>query len=272
MPQALAWVVRRRSSCIRSRLRATSIPPDSAKTPSALYCSVESRVSSNISREYSIGKMKLDACPVDPPGFGSGPLSTSTTSRQPSSARWWTRLLPTMPAPITTALARDATSAIGLIPSCWNLIGAVGHSPGKSGVMGHSPISRQELGQGGLQPAEAGVNPGEGEAEEVCYPGRRRLQFGGRFLGEPDEPPVVAEIVAPQLRVPVQPEAGQHRAVERPHQVVGEQVGARFLCQQLGDPVRAGENVVAVQPGQAFYLVECAVGAAVGVGHHGARA
>ena len=86
MPQALALVMRRLSSCIRSGVRATSMPPDSVKTPSALYCSVESLVSSNISREYSIGKMKLDAWPVRPPGFGSGPLSTRTMSRQPSSA------------------------------------------------------------------------------------------------------------------------------------------------------------------------------------------
>src|SRR5918996_326819 len=49
--------------------------------------------------------MKLEACPVEPPGLGSGPLSISTRSRQPSRARWWTRLLPTMPAPITTARA-----------------------------------------------------------------------------------------------------------------------------------------------------------------------
>src|SRR5918999_3496067 len=49
--------------------------------------------------------MKLDAWPVDPPGLGSGPLSSSTRSRQPSRARWWTRLLPTIPAPITTARA-----------------------------------------------------------------------------------------------------------------------------------------------------------------------
>ena len=112
MPQALAWVVRRRSSCIRSWVRATSMPPDSVKTPSALYCSVESLVSSSISREYSIGKMKLDAWPVEPPGFGSGPLSSRTTSRQPSSARWWTRLLPTIPAPMTTALARAGMSVM----------------------------------------------------------------------------------------------------------------------------------------------------------------
>ena len=74
MPQPFALVMRRLSSCMRSGVRATSMPPDSVNTPSALYCSVESLVSSNISREYSIGKMKLDACPVLPPGFGSGPF------------------------------------------------------------------------------------------------------------------------------------------------------------------------------------------------------
>ena len=56
--------------------------------------------------------MKLDAWPVEPPGFGIGPLSTRTRSRQPSRARWWTRLLPTMPAPMMTALARRGVSVI----------------------------------------------------------------------------------------------------------------------------------------------------------------
>ncbi len=116
MPHALAWLHRLRSSCIRSRVRATSSPPLCVNTPSSRYCSVLSLVSSNIIFEYSMGKMKLDACPVEPPGFGIGPLSTRTRSRQPSRARWCTRLLPTMPAPITTALARAGRSVITLIP------------------------------------------------------------------------------------------------------------------------------------------------------------
>ena len=91
---------------MRSAVRATSIPPLWVNTPSAWYCSVLSRVSSIIIFEYSIGKMKLEACPVEPPGFGIGPLSTRTRSRQPSRARWQARLLPTMPAPMSTALAR----------------------------------------------------------------------------------------------------------------------------------------------------------------------
>src|SRR3954454_23804335 len=39
-----------------------------------------------------------------------------TMSRQPSSARWWTRLLPTMPAPITTTRALDGTGAMEAPP------------------------------------------------------------------------------------------------------------------------------------------------------------
>ena len=38
MPHALADDIRRRSSSIRSSVRATSKPPDSVKTPISLYC------------------------------------------------------------------------------------------------------------------------------------------------------------------------------------------------------------------------------------------
>ena len=112
MPQAMALDIRRRSSCIRSAERATSMPPDSVNTPSSRYWRTLSRVRSVISREWSTGKMKFDACPVDPPGLGSGPLSSWTISRHPSRARWYTRLLPTMPAPITTTRALLGTVAI----------------------------------------------------------------------------------------------------------------------------------------------------------------
>ncbi len=64
------------------------MPPLRVKTPSSWYCSVLSLVSSIIILEYSIGKMKFEACPVDPPGFGIGPLSTRTSCVQPSRARW----------------------------------------------------------------------------------------------------------------------------------------------------------------------------------------
>jgi hypothetical protein len=104
-PNAFADAIRRRSSSIRSSVRATSIPPQVVSTPSSSYWRRLSAVRSVISREWSTGKMKLDAWPVEPPGFGSGPLSISTRSFQPSRARWPTRQLPTIPAPMTTHFA-----------------------------------------------------------------------------------------------------------------------------------------------------------------------
>src|SRR5919204_6144511 len=59
--------------------------------------------------------MKFEAWPVEPPGLGSGPLSSSVMSVSPSWVRWWTRLLPTMPAPMTTT-CWDAGSS--LVPAC----------------------------------------------------------------------------------------------------------------------------------------------------------
>ena len=61
-----------------------------------------SSVSIVISFEWSTGKMKFDACPVLPPGFGSGPLSTIVMSLTPRRVRWYARLLPTIPAPMMT--------------------------------------------------------------------------------------------------------------------------------------------------------------------------
>ena len=87
-PHEIDEVMRRLNSSSRSCVRATSIPPLTVCTPSSMYWSVESRVSAVISFEWSTGKMKLEACPVEPPGFGSAPLSSSTRSRQPSRARW----------------------------------------------------------------------------------------------------------------------------------------------------------------------------------------
>ena len=116
IPHARALDMRRRSSSIRSGVRASSKPPDCVKTPISRYCRTESRVRSVISREWSTGKMKLEACPVEPPGFGSAPLSSCTMSRHPSRARWCTRLLPTMPAPMTTTRAAAGTSAMCSLP------------------------------------------------------------------------------------------------------------------------------------------------------------
>src|SRR5918999_3232840 len=79
--------------------------------------------------------MKLEAWPVEPPGFGSGPLSTCTMSVQPRRARWHARPFPTMPAPMTTTrallgmwlMALDiSVLAVGpqLIYLCWPPRGA----------------------------------------------------------------------------------------------------------------------------------------------------
>ena len=109
MPHERAEVMRRRNSSMRSSVRATSTPPQVVFTPSSSYWRWLSSVSMAISRPWSVGKMKLDAWPVEPPGLGSGPLSIRTRSSQPNSARWATKQLPTMPAPMTATLARSGT-------------------------------------------------------------------------------------------------------------------------------------------------------------------
>ncbi len=86
-PQEVAEETRRFSSSSRSSVRATSTPPLIVSTPSSSYWLALSFVSAVISFEWSTGKMKFEAWPVEPPGFGSGPFSTSARSRQPSRAR-----------------------------------------------------------------------------------------------------------------------------------------------------------------------------------------
>jgi hypothetical protein len=87
MPHDAEAAIRRLSSSIRSGVRATSMPPVSSYTPSSRYWRALSTVNAVISLEWSVRKMKFDACPVDPPGLGNGPLSSSTMFRQPCSAR-----------------------------------------------------------------------------------------------------------------------------------------------------------------------------------------
>ena len=81
MPHDFADAMRRCSSCIRSSVRATSMPPHSVKTPELPVLAHALERERVISLEWSTGKMKFDAWPVEPPGFGSGPLSSSTRSR-----------------------------------------------------------------------------------------------------------------------------------------------------------------------------------------------
>ena len=64
-------------------------------------------------------------------------------------------------------------------------------------------------------------------------------QLGVPVLGQPDHPPVVPEVVRPQLRVPVQAELREHRPLEAADQEVGEQVGAGLGLEQRRDPVGA---------------------------------
>ena len=73
-PHDFADAIRRRSSSIRSSVRATSMPPHSVLTPISTYWRCDSSVSWVISFEWSTGKMKFEACPVEPPGFGKRPL------------------------------------------------------------------------------------------------------------------------------------------------------------------------------------------------------
>ena len=124
MPRHSAEVMRRRSSSMRTSVRATSMPPHVVLTPSAAYWRWLSSVSIVISRSWSVGKMKFDAWPVEPPGLGSGPFSISTRSSHPSSARCPTRQFPTMPAPITAIVARagvgEALSA-GLVTASFRM-------------------------------------------------------------------------------------------------------------------------------------------------------
>jgi len=70
MPHECDEAIRRLSSSIRSVVRATSMPPLWVKTPISLYWATLSAVRAVISREWSVRKMKLEAWPVEPPGFG----------------------------------------------------------------------------------------------------------------------------------------------------------------------------------------------------------
>ncbi len=53
MPHERAEAMRRVSSCMRSGVRATSMPPDCVKTPSSLYWRTLSSVSAVISLLWS---------------------------------------------------------------------------------------------------------------------------------------------------------------------------------------------------------------------------
>ena len=74
MPQAFADDMRRRSSSIRSSVRATSKPPDWVKTPISLYCAhrVEGEVG-DLSRVVD-GEDEVRRVPGRAAGVGQGAL------------------------------------------------------------------------------------------------------------------------------------------------------------------------------------------------------
>jgi hypothetical protein len=61
MPHDFDDVIRRVSSCMRSGVRATSMPPVIVNTPSSSYWRTLSNVNAVISFEWSVRKMKLEA-------------------------------------------------------------------------------------------------------------------------------------------------------------------------------------------------------------------
>ncbi len=61
MPHERDEAIRRVSSCMRSGVRATSMPPLCVNTPSSWYWAIESSVTAVISFEWSVGKMKFEA-------------------------------------------------------------------------------------------------------------------------------------------------------------------------------------------------------------------
>ena len=60
----------------------------------------------------------------------------------------------------------------------------------------------------------------------------------------------MGEVVGPQLGPPVEAQLGEDRAPEAAHEEVGEKVRAGLVGKEPADPVRPGEDVVAVQPGK----------------------
>jgi hypothetical protein len=96
----------------------------------------------------------------------------------------------------------------------------------------------------------AGLDDGEGEADAGGCGLGLFAELGGRILGQPDDPRVVAEVVLGELGVAVESELAYDGPVEGADQEVGEQVGAGLLVEEGRQPGLAGEQVVAVQPGQ----------------------
>src|SRR5579871_3968848 len=65
-----------------------------------------------------------------------------------------------------------------------------------------------------------------------------RLELGRRCLGQPDDAAIIAEIIAHQLRKPVEAEAFDDNPIEETDKIIGEEESCRFF---VHDPVEIGE-------------------------------
>jgi hypothetical protein len=101
---------RRSSSTRRSSVVATSIEPTGWKASTSISFATVHCASRVIVRDGLCWKTRPGACDVEPPVWNSGPWSTTTTSCQPRSARWWATLAPAIPAPTITARALAGTA------------------------------------------------------------------------------------------------------------------------------------------------------------------
>src|SRR3954468_21641853 len=125
-----------------------------------------------------------------------------------------------------------------------------------------------------LQPVLPHLANLERQAQHAGRPLGGVLQLWAAVLRQPDHAAVVAEVVAEQLRMAVEPERAPHRALEAAGQEVGQEVGARLLRHRLLH-LAATEDVVAVlaaETGTATPVeltVEPAEAAAVGIGDGG---
>ena len=127
-------------------------------------------------------------------------------------------------------------------------------------ITARRPPARPPDGSDGLRPDRRSVHAtgpvidepassrSSGRADSITVSGRPNRAAtcsasaaspGRAVLGQPDHPPVVAEVVGPQLRVAVQAEPGRARSPEAADQEVGQQVGAR-LGRRAAPRIRSG--------------------------------
>jgi hypothetical protein len=129
-----------------------------------------------------------------------------------------------VPAELRAESASATLARTNLVPGTWT-------------VIWHS-IFRQRC-ELAFQSAGADVDDAHGQAELRGDGRSPAIQLRVTLLRQPDQPAVVPEVVSPQLWMPVKAEPGEHRALEAPHQVIGQQVRARLTLEQRTDPLGA---------------------------------